>query len=61
MIKSKDNYLTSVEAGKLLGFSTDYIRCLIARGKLKAEKLGRNWIILKEELQKVERKRFPRT
>lgn len=61
MIKSKDNYLTSAEAARALGFSHDYVRKLILQGKLKAEKLGRNWIIEKRDLRKIHRQRFPRT
>ena len=61
MIKNKTNYLTSAEVADLLGFSPDHIRKLILKGTLKGEKLGRNWIVNKKELQKVQRKRHPRT
>ncbi len=61
MIKNKDNYLTSAEAALALGFSHDYVRKLILQGKLKAEKLGRNWIINKKNIEKIHRQRFPRT
>ncbi len=60
MIRNKANYLTSTEAATLLGFSADHIRNLINQGKLKAEKIGRNWIIDKKNLSKVSRQRFPR-
>lgn len=60
MIKNKDNYLTSSEAAKSLGFSHDYVRKLILQGKIKAEKLGRNWIINKKNINKICRQRFPR-
>lgn len=60
MIKNKSNYLTSAEAANALGFSPDHVRNLIRRGKLKGEKLGRNWIVPVKELTKVKRKRFPR-
>ena len=58
MIKSKDNYLTSAEAAEALGFSHDYVRKLILKGKIKAEKLGRNWIINKKNIDKIHRQRF---
>lgn len=61
MIKSKDNYLTSAEAAEALGFSHEYVRKLILQGKIKAEKLGRNWIINKKNLQNIHRQRFPRS
>jgi excisionase family DNA binding protein len=61
MIKSKDNYLTSAEVAQALGVSHDYVRKLITKGKIKAEKLGRNWIVNKKNLEHVSRQRFPRT
>lgn len=60
MKKSRSNYITAAEAAQLLGFSHDHVRKLILRGKIKAEKLGRNWIIEKKNLEHVQRQRFPR-
>ena len=60
MIKSKSNYVTSAEAAESLGFSPDHVRKLINQGRIKAEKLGRNWIIEKKSLDKIHRQRFPR-
>jgi excisionase family DNA binding protein len=60
MLKSKTNYITSTEAADILGFSRDYVRKLIIEGRLKAEKLGRNWIIEKKYLKKIHRKRAAR-
>lgn len=60
MIKNKSNYITSAEAAVILGFSADHVRKLINQGKLKAEKLGRNWIINQKDLCKIKRKRFPK-
>jgi excisionase family DNA binding protein len=60
MIKNKSNYVTSAEAAELLGFSRDHVRKLIIQGRIKAEKLGRNWIIEKKNLDKIHRQRFPR-
>jgi excisionase family DNA binding protein len=54
---SKDNYFTTIDAAKILGFTVDYIRKLIARGKLKAYKLGNNWIIKPKDLKLVKRQR----
>lgn len=61
MIKNRSNYLTSFEAAALLGFTADHVRRLIARGKIKAEKLGHNWIIPKKSLNKIHRQRFPKS
>ena len=60
MIRNRANYLTSAEAATLLGFTPDHVRNLINQGKIKAEKIGRNWIIEKKNVTKVQRQRFPR-
>lgn len=60
MIKNKSNYMTCAEAAASLGFTHDHVRKLINTGKIKAEKLGRNWIIEKKNLDKIHRQRFPR-
>jgi excisionase family DNA binding protein len=57
MIKNK-NYLTSLQAAKILGVTPDYIRLLIGKDKLKATKLGHNWLIRPSALAKIKRKRF---
>ena len=59
MIRNKGDYLTSAEVAAVLGFSHDYVRKLILKGKIKAEKLGRNWIVNKKNINKVHRQRFP--
>ncbi len=61
MIKNKGLYLTSAEIAKESKFSEDYIRKLINNGTIKAEKLGRNWIIRKDQIKHISRQRFPRT
>jgi excisionase family DNA binding protein len=60
MKKINSNYVTCAEAANTLGFSHDHVRKLINQGRLKAEKLGRNWIIEKKNLDKIHRQRFPR-
>ena len=35
-----------MEASKLLGVSQDYIRWLAWKDRIKAQKLGRDWVIL---------------
>lgn len=57
MKKLGTDYLTNTEAADLLGFSTTHVRKLIADGKIKAQKLGRNWIIHAKNLEKVQRQR----
>lgn len=60
MIRNKSSYLTSAEVANELGFSHDYVRKLINRGKIKADKIGRNWFVHKRDIIKIHRKRFPR-
>lgn len=60
MKRLKLGYMTSAEVANHLGFSADHVRKMIVQGKIKAEKLGRNWIIDKTNLNEVKRKRFPK-
>ncbi len=60
MIKSKSDYFTTTEAAEIIGFHPDYVRRLILDGKIKAERLGRNWIIKLSDITKIKRQRFPR-
>jgi len=60
MIKNKSDYVTSLEASEMLGFSPDHVRKLILQGKIKGEKIGRNWIIQIKNLKNIRRQRFPR-
>jgi len=39
------NWLTTQEAAKLTGYNVEHIRRLVRSGKLKAQKLGRDWVI----------------
>ncbi len=57
---SKDKILTSTQAAKQLGFARDYVRRLCANGIVKAEKLGKTWVINAKDLKKVKRRRFPK-
>lgn len=54
----KDKYITSFEAAKILGFTPDHVRRLIGEGKIKAIKLGNNWLIEPHDLKDVKRVRF---
>lgn len=60
MIKNKSVFVTSMEAAMILGFTQDHVRRLILTGKIKAQKLGPNWIIKKTDLKGIVRQRFPR-
>lgn len=40
----KDELLTLSQAAEAYGYSGDYLRRLAEKGRLKARKLGRNWL-----------------
>jgi len=46
-------YLTTDEAGEILGVSGRRVRALINVGRLPAHKFGKAWMIDKKDLQKV--------
>jgi excisionase family DNA binding protein len=54
---TKSNYFTTSEAAAVLGFSHSRMRGIVNSGKIKAEKIGKNWIIEKKQLEKVKRQR----
>lgn len=43
-------YFSTTAAARELGISTGRVRQLILAGKLRAEKLGREWLILPRDL-----------
>ena len=43
-------WITTVEAARLTGYTADYIRRLIRSGKLKGRKWGRDWQVSKAGL-----------
>jgi excisionase family DNA binding protein len=46
-------YLTTDQAGEILGVSGRRVRALIKVGRLPAQKFGKAWIISKKDLEKV--------
>lgn len=44
-------FISLSEAAKITNYSQDYISLLCRKGKLKAQKLGRNWVTTKEWVQ----------
>jgi len=46
------DFATVSQAASLLGYSVQHTRLLIRTGKLKAIKLGRDWLIPKQELDR---------
>lgn len=59
-MKNQNKLITSAMAAKLSGFSPDYIRRLILDGKIKAIKIGHDYLMLPKDIAHIKRKRFPR-
>ncbi len=49
------NFLTTTEAAALLGLSIKTVQSLITRGRLPAEKIGRDWMIKREDVRNHKR------
>ena len=45
-----DDWITTVEASQLSGYSTVHIRKLIKGGEIRAQKWGRDWQVSRESL-----------
>lgn len=43
-------YCTVAEAAQLAGITPAYVRLLLARGQLRGEKVGRDWLALREDV-----------
>ncbi len=43
-------WITTKEAAELTGYTTSYIRKAISRGLLGGQKLGRDWVLRKDEV-----------
>jgi len=48
MNDTNTNYISLSDAAKLTDYSQDYISLLCRKGKMKGEKLGRNWVTTRE-------------
>lgn len=42
--------ITTVQAAQLTGYHRDYIRRLVSSGKVKGERLGRDWLVDQQSL-----------
>lgn len=60
MAKDKDDLLTLSQAAESYGFSSDYLRRLAEKGRLKARKLGRNWLTTSDDMETFIESREPR-
>ena len=59
------NYISLRQATKLCDHSQDYLNLLVRKGRLRAVKIGRNWVTTEEWLQnyldRVEKKKLKKT
>ena len=46
------NYLTTTKCAELMGVSDSWVRYLIIRKQLPATKIGRDWIVKEQDLEK---------
>ncbi len=60
MVKNKNHLLTLSQAAEAYGFSGDYLRRLAEKGRLRARKLGRNWLTTAEDMESFIESREPR-
>lgn len=51
MDPDSENYISLRQATKLCDHSQDYLNLLVRKGRLRAVKMGRNWVTTKEWLQ----------
>jgi excisionase family DNA binding protein len=52
-----EGFLSLRETAEVLGYSTDWTRRLIKSGKLRTEKLGKQYVISKTELERFLKER----
>ena len=57
MTPRRNRLITTKVAAELLGVSQDYIRRLCLDGKIKAEKIGHDWLLYERSLADIKRKR----
>lgn len=53
----EEKLLSCVMAAKILGYTPDYIRRLCAKGKIKAQKLGHDWLMSESDLKEIKPKK----
>jgi excisionase family DNA binding protein len=51
MVRQLPGYLTLAEAAKQAGLSPSTLRVQIWNGRIKATKVGRDWVITRDELR----------
>ena len=49
----KKQLLTTKEAANLMGWTSRYVVMMINQGRLQAQKIGRDWVIQREDLDNI--------
>ncbi len=47
-----DQFLTTRDAARRLGYTVQHVRILIGQGRLAAERLGRDWLVVRESVER---------
>jgi excisionase family DNA binding protein len=55
-VMSLKAYVSSVEAAAIMGVSEQYVRHLCANKKIRSEKIGKAWLVLRADAVKFKRK-----
>jgi excisionase family DNA binding protein len=50
------DHLTTQQAGKVLGVTSQRVLALIREGRLPATKVGRDWLIARQDLEQFEKR-----
>ena len=58
--EDKDQLLSLNEAAQLYGFSSDYLRNLAQKGRLRAQKVGTSWVTTPRDIETYIRSRKKR-
>jgi excisionase family DNA binding protein len=61
MSKTPSDLVSTTMAAQILGFTPDYIRNMIRKGRIKGFKLGHDWLIPRKALANIERTRKKRS
>ena len=52
----KAKLINTVEAAQRLGFTRDYVRLLCVNGRIKAQKVGQDWVMTESAIKNIRRK-----
>ncbi|HIP97078.1 MAG TPA: DNA-binding protein [Anaerolineae bacterium] len=57
LVEDKHELISLAEAARRYGFSQDYLSKLARKGRLKAQKIGRNWVTTPADVEQYIRSR----